>query len=174
MYMADEDYEILPHKLLADLKYDVEALKTKLTSPDSKTNELILEIESLKDSIHELNVVFEKALEQTKEEDVDKTIHSLNEKLKTVVMQNETIAKGMIAISDKLEDFMASQVSPMRTQMQSPSPRVPVQHSMGIPPTEMARMAPRPEFEAPPMSMSGDDDFPPPPPRKKMRSGLFG
>ncbi len=178
MYMADEDYEILPHKLLSDLKYDVEALKTKLTSPDSKTNELILEIESLKDSIHELNVVFEKALEQTKEEDGDKTIHSLNEKLKTVVMQNETIAKGMIAISDKLEDFMASQTSPMQgqmqTQMRSPMPRVPVQHSMGMPPTEMARMAPRPEFEAPPAAMSGDDDFPPPPPRKKMRSGLFG
>ena len=27
--MAEEEYEILPHKLLADLKYDVEALKKR-------------------------------------------------------------------------------------------------------------------------------------------------
>ena len=62
--MAEEEYEILPHQLLSDLKYDVEALKKKLTQPDNKINELILEIESLKDSIHELNIVFEKALQE--------------------------------------------------------------------------------------------------------------
>ena len=44
--MADEEYEILPHQLLSDLKYDVEALKKKLSQPDAKANELILEIES--------------------------------------------------------------------------------------------------------------------------------
>ena len=40
--MADTDYEILPHKLLEDLKGDVESLKNKLSKPDSKANELIL------------------------------------------------------------------------------------------------------------------------------------
>ena len=40
-----QEYEILPHKLISDLKYDVEALKKKLTQPDAKANELILEIE---------------------------------------------------------------------------------------------------------------------------------
>ena len=61
--MADDEYEILPHQLLQDLKYDVEALKKKLTQPDTKSNELILEIESLKDSVHDLNDIFKKALE---------------------------------------------------------------------------------------------------------------
>ena len=65
--MAEEEYEILPHQLLSDLKTEVEALKKKLTQPDAKANELILEIESLKDSVHELNVVFEKAMEEMKE-----------------------------------------------------------------------------------------------------------
>jgi len=165
--MADEEYEILPHKLLSDLKYDVEALKDKLTKPDTKANELILEIESLKDSIHELNTVFEKALEQTKEEDVDKVISSISERLKTVVTQNETIAKGMIAISDKLEDFMEKQSSQM--QMPPPQMRAPMQHSMGTPPTGMSRSAPRFELEAPPMP----EGLPPPPPSKKSRNGLF-
>ncbi len=100
------DYEILPHQLLEDLKFDVEALKKKLTEPEAKANELILEIETLKDAVHELNNVFNKALEHSKEEDAFKAIQRLNERIDTVVTQNETIAKGMIAISDKLEDFM--------------------------------------------------------------------
>lgn len=163
--MADDEYEILPHKLLSDLKYDVDALKDKITKPDAKANELILEIESLKDSIHELTTVFEKALEQTKEEDAGKTISTISEKLKTVVAQNETIAKGMIAISEKLEDFMSKQSSHVGP---SPQMRAPAQHSMGMPQSSMPRMAPRPELETPPMPKG----MPPPPPGKK-RNGLF-
>ena len=64
----DEDYEILPHQILADLKSEVEALKKKLTQPDAKAQELILEIESLKDSIHDLTMIFQKALEDMKQE----------------------------------------------------------------------------------------------------------
>ena len=62
--MADEDYEIIPHQLLSDLKFDVEALKKKLTQPDAKINELLLELESVKDSVHDLHTIFQKALEE--------------------------------------------------------------------------------------------------------------
>src|SRR3989344_9560500 len=97
--MTDSDYEILPHKLLSDLKYDVEALKKKLTHPDAKAVELILEIESLKDSIHELTSIFERAIEETKAEDLSKTI---KDRLDSVIKQNETIARGMIAKSESV------------------------------------------------------------------------
>ena len=83
--MAKDEYEILPHKLLENLKFDVEALKERLTEPESKANELILEIETLKDSIHELNTIFSKALDETKEEDVYKSISVLNERIDAVV-----------------------------------------------------------------------------------------
>lgn len=106
--MAGNDYEILPHSLLEDLKYDVEALKKKLQEPETKTNELILEIESLKDSIHELHEVFKKALDTTADEDVFAAMKNLNERIDAVVTQNETIARGMIAISDKVDQFIAS------------------------------------------------------------------
>lgn len=155
--MTQEDYELLPQQVIADLKYEVEALKKKLTQPDAKANELILEIESMKDAVHELNMIFEKALQQMKDEDVGKTFQSLLEKLDTVVSQNETIAKGMIAISDKLDDFMSKQG---RSPMTMAGPSMP------------ARIAPRPE--APPMQMPSD--FPPPPPGlngRKPRVGLF-
>ena len=88
-----EDYQILPQKLLQDLQTDVELLKKKLTEPETKMNELILEIETLKDSIHELTTVFDKALSDTKDEDIYGTIAQLNNRLDNVITQNETIAK---------------------------------------------------------------------------------
>ncbi len=184
MATAEEDYEILPHQLLADLKQEVEALKKKLTQPDAKANELILEIESLKDSIHELNVTFEKALEQTKEDDLAKTIKIASERLETIATQNETIAKGMIAISDKLEDFMSKQASvssaaPMPSMM--PPRSAIMQHTMGPPQMRGPRMAPPMEAPAyPEADFSGGSamDFPPPPPapggeKKKMIGSIF-
>ena len=171
--MTEDEYEILPHKLLADLKYDVEALKKKLTEPETKTNELILEIESLKDSIHELNVIFEKALEETKEEDLSKLIHTLNEKMEMISNQNETIARGMVAIADKLEDFIERRSGTKAS--------APAQHSMGLPPqATQGRVAPRPSMsmETSTFGPSDNMDLPPPPPKygsssKKVRSGLF-
>jgi len=174
--MADEEYEILPHQLLSDLKYDVEALKKKLTQPDAKINELILEIESMKDSIHDLNTIFQKALEETKGEDVSKTINDLNKKITDVMGQNEIIAKGMIAISDKLEEFIGKQPHP------GPEPRSPkvtpaagpnVQHTMGPPSMAGPRFAPPP---VPSREGQADVSFPPPPPglpAGKKKRGLF-
>ena len=115
----DEDYEILPHQILADLKNEVEALKKKLTQPDAKAQELILEIESLKDSIHDLTMIFQKALEDMKQEgDAAQLMKALTMKIEAVISQNETIARGMIAISDKVEDFVSKQNN-MPSQMSS-------------------------------------------------------
>lgn len=175
--MVDEEYEILPHQLLQDLRYDVEALKKKLSEPETKTNELILEIESLKDSIHELTGIFQKALQDMKEDDPSKMMQEMSTRLRDVISQNEVIARGMVAISDKLEDFMrrnssggslgSSQLVP------PPSPQISPQ-VMGIPQMSGARMAPKPAM---PGSMAGNSfDFPPPPPGMssgKKRVGIF-
>ena len=175
--MTNEDYEILPHKLLSDLKFEVEALKKKLTRPDAKANELILEIESMKDSIHELNVIFEKAMDEMKDEDSSKSLKNIKEKLNTVITQNETIARGMIAISDKLEEFMKSNarkpVTPIPVYSQQSQS---IQHTMGPPSPGPSRVAPTPM----PVTASVDmnDNFPPPPPKmggskKRKLGGLF-
>lgn len=189
----NDEYEILPHQLLADLKGEVEALKKKLTQPDSKINELILEIESMKDSIHELNTIFQQALQDTKTEDVTKNITDINSKLSDVIAQNETIAKGMIAVADKVDDFISKQSS----GSSSPASSTVVAPPLASPPT----MGPRMDFGAPsfggpgrmappPMEApafpsfsgggnfggapGGDFSFPPPPPSPGgKRKGLF-
>tara|TARA_Y100000310_G_C20388605_1_gene671656 strand:+ start:32 stop:574 length:543 start_codon:yes stop_codon:yes gene_type:complete len=180
--MADKSFEILPHALLEDLKFDVEALKKKLSEPDSKANELILEIESLKDSIHDMHTVFGKALEETKEEDIYAAIKKLNERIDTVVTQNETIARGMIAISDKVDDFISSnkKSAPAMTRPSMTSGQI-------SPPSMHANMSPSPQGipKAPQMSMpSSHNDssgqfnmssggIPPPPSEMKKRRGFF-
>jgi hypothetical protein len=175
--MADQDYEILPHQLLEDLKYDVEELKKKLTEPDRKSEELILEVESLKDSIHELNTIFTKALESTKEQDVFKSIQKLNERIDAVVTQNETIARGMIAISDKVDEFVSGNSS--TTHISTTAPNL-SNDAKGMPimPPPSSKPSGRPGtqvkhtmFPGPPPSLSGD--VVPPPPERKKRKGFF-
>lgn len=181
--MANEDYELLPENLIADLKTEVEALKKKLMQPDSKMNELLLEMESLKDSIHELNLVFGKALEEMKSEDLGQIFSQVSEKMETVVSQNETIARGMIAISDKLENFMSKQGSfeiknPGPSINSFPQPIAPISHNLGQPfPTNSpTRMAPPPNFSD--FGPENDFNLPPPPPvkgamKKNKLGGLF-
>ncbi len=179
----DENYDILPHQLLSDLKFDVEALKKKLSEPDSKSQELILEIESLKDAVHELTVIFHKALEQTKgDADFQQMLKTVSDRLNQIADQNETIAKGMVAIADKVDSMGVPSQSPMmpKTQMQAP-----IQHTMGMPPSMVgpARVAPKSGFGSmPPSSASSFPvppsmsamDLPPPPPRMTAkRGGLF-
>ncbi len=162
--MTHKPEEQLPHSLIVDLKHDVEALKKKLTQPDTKSHELILEIESMKEGIHQLNVIFEKALKEMREEDLSRIFHSLIEKVNTIANQNETIAKGMVALSDRIDELSGRQTM-------SNKPAMPVQHSMGSP-TNMGRVAPRLDLSMPPADSGG---FPSPPPtaNRKNRVGLF-
>ncbi|MEK6939690.1 MAG: hypothetical protein AABX31_03090 [Nanoarchaeota archaeon] len=166
------EHEHLPHSLIVDLKHDVEALKKKLSQPDTKTHELILEIESLKDAVHQLNVIFDKALKEMKEEDMPKTFHTMMEKVTMLAAQNETIAQGMVALSDKLDTFMTRQLG---RAMGGPGAQgMPVQHTMGAP-SMSGRFAPKPEMSMPSMPSSEPAGFPPPPPgpTSRKRVGLF-
>ncbi|MBR9682914.1 hypothetical protein GOV03_00030 [Candidatus Woesearchaeota archaeon] len=105
----DTEHGTFPHKILEDLKYDIEALKKKLSEPEAATQELVIEMEDLKSTLKELHGVFKEALQDIKEDDSIKLLNSLQNKIETVTTQNETIARGMIAISEKLEEFMRSQ-----------------------------------------------------------------
>lgn len=158
------EHEHLPHSVIVDLKHDVEALKNKLSQPDTKSHELILEIESLKDAVHQLNVIFEKALKEVKEDNLTDMLRSLTERLNAVVTHNETMAQSMSLLSDKVDSLMR-----MNRSSGSGMPSMGVQHSMGTP-AMSGRVAPRLD-----MSSSMPAGFPtaPPPPGNRKRVGLF-
>ena len=91
-----------------------------------------------------------------------------------MITQNETIAQGMVALSDKLDALAGGR--PLARPMSAPPMGMPVQHSMGAP-NMSGRMAPRPEMSMPSMpNMSSEPaGFPPPPPGpgSRKRVGLF-
>ncbi len=128
----DDEYEILPHKLLEDLKFDVEALKKKLSEPETTAQELIAEIEDFKGTLRDLQNVFKEALQDLKEDDSAKLLHALQNKVETITTQNETIARGMVAISDKLDDFMKHPIHKPAAVQPSFPPRMP--SPPGLPP----------------------------------------
>jgi C-terminal processing protease CtpA/Prc len=172
MYMATRQHGDSSQHLIENLKKDVEVLQRKLTQPDAQSQELILEIESMKDAVHELNIIFQKALEEVKSDDIGRLIKDLSKNIGTLIDQNETIAKGMIALSEKVDRAASSGRMP-----QMP----PRQHSMSPPPQmggNMQRMAPRPSmpsFSSPTeayASASRGMDLPPPPPGGR-KGGLF-
>lgn len=171
--MANEEYEILPHKILEDLKFDVEALKDKLMEPDNKAKELILEIENLKDHILDLQEVFDKALKTTDEEDPFKKMDKIEEQIIKVVKQNETIAKGMIAISDKVDE-LSKKIDQKPAEPQFKPEMKQVNHNMGMPDTPFSRMP-----DMTPKMDESESNFPPPPPsmgksgQKKSLGSLF-
>jgi len=143
-------------QLLIKLKQEVESLKKNIADPSAKSRELMLEMESLKDSIHELNLIFQKALKETKEEDLSVMLKVMKENLATVISQNETLARGIVALADKFDIQGGDRNKPVAPQA-----------FMGAPQMFRDRMAPRPNFNMPP---------PPPQPLsapKKKRTGLF-
>lgn len=161
--MKDNPYEMIPHKILAELRDEVDDLKNKLNEPDSTAKELIIEMGSLKDALHDLHSVFQTALEHAKEDE-------FTNKIEIVVKQNETIASGMIAISEKLEKFMEDQKNKVQEHHE---PLKNVQHSMGMP--AQPRTAPPIDTLSQNANFSKPNlDMPPPPPSMgKKRGGLF-
>lgn len=164
------EHEILPHKLLSELHNDVESIKKKMVSPEAKAQELVLEIESLKESIHELTTIFQKALEEIKEDDVSKTMATMQEKLEATLKQNETIARSMLVISDKVDElvqqkYSASEIPPLT------APAMNVRHTMSMP-QQMGRVAPR--MEPPPLPDRGEMNVPLPPGKMGDKKRSFG
>jgi len=155
--MMDDEYEIFPHKVLEDLKYDIGALKNKLSAPDTVAQELVAEMEDLKVTLKELNNIFKEALQDVKEEDTGKLLNSLYNKIETVTTQNETIARGMVAISDKLEEFMKGHERPSVRSNES-----------------SFKLSPPLQTAAQPLPLRSNANVTPPPPTKQKRKSIFG
>jgi len=179
-----DDYELFPHKMIEELKFDIEALKKKLLEPDKAAEELMAEMADLKEEIKELHNIFQETLVDIKEEDSAKLLKVMENKIETVNTQNETIARGMVAISDKLEDFMQKNQGPARMVHQTGAAQHTAMAPMGarppvapprppapapqMPPGYTGPTAPPPGAQAPPPGMPA-----PPTPPKAKREGIF-
>ncbi len=175
--MADnEEWEMIPHKLLSDLKDEVQGLKEKLDQP-SLRSDMISTILELKASLKQLQGVIQTAIDAVGKEENDPMLSELKAKMSNLEQQNTQIAQALVTIADLVEN--------MNKKMEgSPPPRPAPPPLRPLPPRppqpqRMAPPPPRPAPRQPPMGMppppppfeANEPPFGMPPPEK---SGLFG
>ncbi|MBL7056159.1 hypothetical protein ISS07_04560, partial [Candidatus Woesearchaeota archaeon] len=125
----DDDYEIMPHRQVADLKKQLEEIKSKQES--SSSNELVGSMSSLTKSMDSMLKLFTEAAEELKveskgEHEIAQNLNPLNDKLDEIIEQNKTIAEGMIAIHDTVKEFVSKsehiqqKPQPVKSQFQAP------------------------------------------------------
>ena len=116
--MADDEYDLLPHREIADLKDELEKLK-KGNLPESKDS-----MEKLSNSINNLLTIFKEAsvqmnLEEEEANLVAKHLEPIAEKIDKILDQNQKIAEGIVALADMVDDLKRKQDSPMRRSFQT-------------------------------------------------------
>lgn len=172
--MAEDEYEIMPHKAISELRDELARLKKNPAG--AAGDSLQHSIESLSFKIDRLMDIFKegsRTLSEELEEEASliKKIKPMFDKIEQIIEQNEKIATGMVALADlvKGEKPEKKEAPPdigppgMGPAMGPPPGMGP---PLGVPPPPMG-VGPMP----PPMPAGPPPGPPPAPPKKK---GLFG
>ena len=194
--MSDEEYAIVSKKEFLALKKELDKLKKDPLGDSEQGENLQGSIDNLSKSLNVMLEVFKQAAQDMSLEDHDnalvgKQMGPLNEKLDTLIEQNQKIAKGIVAVADmvkeKLDELKESRPEskpalpplsgapkpPMSGPM-SPPMGGPMSPPMGVPmpPPPMGGPMPPgqgnsfPPGPSPPMGadLLPPSNFPPPPP----------
>ena len=117
--MAEDDYDLLPHKEIVKLRNEIKQLKKQVAGKgglrDAKVD-ATPSIEKLSSSINELLELFKTAGEELKSEDhhvphenlnsMDDHLEKLNRKMDTLIMHNEEVAKGILVVAEMIKDHL--------------------------------------------------------------------
>ena len=161
--MADDDYDLLPHKQINELRGLVQDLKNKVDKASPK--ELIDSMDSLAKSIDSLMALFKQAADEMRYEEKEEILSggsehkAINEKLDRILEQNKIIADGMVTVSSMVRDFAGKQRK--QQDAQAPKPR---QFQPGFQPSMKTQSFPQPGFQP---------QFTPMPPRPQMSPGFM-
>mgnify|MGYP001222334708 CR=1 FL=1 len=178
----DDSYELTPHRELAELKRQLQELRSRVDKASPK--ELINSMNALAKSMDAMLKLFAQAVEELKYEDREESLsggkESINEKLDEIISQNKVLADGMVAVSEMIEDLTGKK-SQVSKNLQPPMPQPPIPPEQNFqPPTPEPQLNDLPELDQPPRSSRQGpvampaipfSDFKEPKPKKK---GLFG
>ncbi|MCF7798534.1 hypothetical protein K9M74_01385 [Candidatus Woesearchaeota archaeon] len=118
----DDEYELLPHEEVEQLRRDVDKLKKNPFGDGKDSRDLIASINDLKHAIQSLHALFAQANHEI-EQDFRST--SIKDHFKIISKQNERIAEGIVSVAKMLEgqvqpNTSTTSLQPDATQ-QSPS-----------------------------------------------------
>ena len=184
----EEEYEIIPHQILSDLRDELDAVKQRLQTPVGEMEtELLASIADLKNSITQLNDMVKSAAAEVRKEEkegIAVQIKRLNNKIDEVSRQNEQIAHALLSVANMIEKSEAPPPRPMPPPRMAPPQMAPPRAPPMPPPRPMPMSSPmRPEYPMPPPPPDMGD-MPPPPgpelppgaefePKKKGLLGVF-
>ena len=108
---GDEEYELVPHKIVSELKKEVQDLKQNPLGSSTSGHDLQGSMNSLAHSINDLVTLFKDATDQMRMEEKDsqvlsKRMEPMLDKLDTIIDQNHKIAKGILAVADMLHEHL--------------------------------------------------------------------
>ena len=150
---TEEDYEILPHKEVAELKEELHKLKTFEVEP---TKKLTVNLVELNIKLEKLITIFEEANKQITVEEgglsFQEKMMPILEKMNKILEQNSEIAEGIVAVADLIKEFRTNLENKGVLVHETPL----LQPTASFMPQSMPTVQSMPGF--PPL---------PPPPRKK-------
>ncbi len=157
---SEEEYELLPHKEVVELKEQLEKLKTFEVAP---TKKLTVNLVELNTKLEKLLAIFDEASKQITVEEGGLTFQDrmkpMLEKMNKILEQNSEIAEGIVAVADMVKEFRGDLESKgilvRETPLEAPGePAV-------TPPAGMMPLPGMPPLGIPPLPGT------PPPPKKK-------
>jgi len=158
--MDEQEWEMIPHKILADLRDEVHILKDKMSQPSTRKDMVDSMIE-LKRSIDQMHDIFKTALDTTGKDDHPEILA----KLANIEKQNEQIAQALVTVAELVEQMHQKKVQPAEPEQSFAPPPFAAPPSFAAPP----QFAP-PRSRAPSRASMPLPPPPPPAPRK----GLLG
>jgi hypothetical protein len=164
--MEEDEYAIVSKKEFLTLKKELEKLKKNPLEGSESGENLQSSIDNLNKSLNIMLEVFKQAAEDMKLEEHDteavgKQLGPINEKIETLIDQNQKIAKGIVAIADMVKEKL-EEIS----ERAESKPRLP---PLGAAPAPSYRPAPAP---APSSNFGGMPPMGPPPSAPPSFGGL--
>src|SRR5574341_1188913 len=150
---SEDEYELLPHKEIEDLKEELSKLKEFEIAPSKKMQVSLLELNT---KLDKLLTIFEDATHEMRIEEgglsFTEKMKPLLEKMNKILEQNSEIASGILALADMVKEVKEAapakiEAPPMREEM----PPMPPMMGMEVPkPPMMAAPRPMPAGPVPP------------------------
>ncbi|MBW3001543.1 hypothetical protein KY338_00095 [Candidatus Woesearchaeota archaeon] len=182
-----EEYELLPHREIEDLKEELRKLKEFEITPTKKLRISLIELNKKLDKLLQ---IFDEARHDIRTEEIGlgfkEKMKPLMEKMETLQEQQADIAEGMVALADIVKGMKKEKKPelepPGMPPGMPPRPVGPPSSTMGpprpsgmppgAPPRPPAGPPPRPGAPMPPRPGMPPPRTPPKPPRKK-RFGII-
>jgi hypothetical protein len=99
----DDEFEIIPHKEIVELKKEIELLKKNPLGKGKNAEHLLDAINDLNGSISNLITVFQEATNVLKEDKHSNADNSLNKRVSELFEQNKEIAEAIISLADMIK-----------------------------------------------------------------------